>query len=79
MRLQLLPQARIDILDAIAAFEDLAEGLGERFEDELFACFGRIKSDPELFAKNSLGFRASRLDKFTAVVYFQEKNESACA
>ena len=71
MKLKLLPDARIDVLEAIESFELLSRGLGDRFEDDLFACFERIKSDHDLFAENSIGFRAIKLTLFQAVVYFQ--------
>ena len=71
MKLKLLPDARIDVLEAINSFEQLSPGLGGRFEDDLFSCFDRIKYAPNLFAKNSIGFRAAKLKRFQAVVYFQ--------
>ncbi len=71
MRLVLLPDARRDILDSIQSFDDLSIGLGGRFEDELFACFDRIKSNPDRYAENANGFRASKLNRFQAVVYFR--------
>ena len=43
-------------------------GLGEEFEDELFACFDRIKRNPEHYAENENGFRMARLKRFQAVV-----------
>ena len=71
MNLKLLPDARIDVLEAINSFEQLSPRLGDRFEDDLFSCFNRIKQAPDLFAENSLGFRAAKLKRFQAVVYFQ--------
>lgn len=59
------------MLESVDSFNTLSKGLGDRFEDELFKCFSRIKSDPELFAANSDDFRACKLSKFHAVVYFR--------
>ena len=70
MKLVLLPDARLDILDSVRSFDELSSGLGDRFDDELFACFERIKADPERYAENGNGFRAIKLNKFQAVVYF---------
>jgi plasmid stabilization system protein ParE len=71
MKLSLLPDAKMDALESIVSFNQLSPGLGEQFEDELFACFDRIKGDPDHYAENEDGFRASRLSRFRAVVYFR--------
>jgi hypothetical protein len=75
MKLSLLADARIDAFDAIDSFNKLGAGLGEEFENELFACFGRIKNDPEHFAENRDGFRLARLKRFQAVVSFKLHEE----
>ncbi len=75
MKLFLLADARIDAFDAIDSFNMLATGLGDEFEDELFACFGRIKTNPEHFAENEDGFRMARLKRFQAVVSFKLHEE----
>ena len=71
MKLSLLADARIDAFDAIDSFNMLATGLGDEFEDELFACFGRIKSNPEHFAQNEDGFRMARLKRFSGGCFVQ--------
>ena len=68
MKLSLLDDARTDAFHAIDSFNELAMGLGEEFEDELFACFDRIKRNPEHYAENENGFRMARLKRFQAVV-----------
>ena len=60
MKLSLLPDAKTDALGSIESFNQLSPGLGDKFEDELFSCFDRIKEKPELYAENEDGFRASR-------------------
>ena len=71
MNLSLLRDAKIDAFDGIDSFNQLSPGLGDEFEDELFACFARIKSNPEHYAENVDGFRAARLKRFNAVVSFR--------
>ena len=71
MKLSLLDDARTDAFHAIDSFNELAIGLGEEFEDELFACFDRIKKNPEHYAENENGFRMARLKRFQAVVSFK--------
>ena len=75
MKLSLLADARIDAFDAIDSFNMLATGLGDEFEDELFLCFRRIKTNPEHFAENEDGFRMARLKRFQAVVSFKLHEE----
>ena len=76
MKLVLLPDAKRDVLESVDSFNALSKGLGDRFEGELFECFSRIRSDPELYAANSNGFRACKLSKFQAVVYFRLESNS---
>ncbi len=71
MNLSLLRDAKIDAFDGIESFNQLSPGLGDEFEDELFACFARIKSNPQHYAESKDGFRAARLKRFNAVVSFR--------
>jgi len=64
------------VLESVESFDQVLLGLGDRFEDDLFSCFNRIKSDPDLFAVNPHGFRAAKLKRFQAVVYFQIQIDS---
>ena len=71
MKLSLLRDAKIDAYEAIESFNQLSLGLGAKFEDELFACFDRIKKNPQHYAENENGFRAARLKRFNGVVSFR--------
>ena len=71
MNLSLLDDARVDAFHAIDSFNRLSPGLGDKFEDELFACFARIKTSPDNYAENEDGFRMARLKRFQGVVSFR--------
>ena len=70
MNLVLLPIAEHDLLDGIDWFDQISIGLGDRFESEFYACIERIQENPNQFAANSTGYRAVRLKRFTAVIFF---------
>lgn len=71
MKLALLANAKLDLLEGIEWFESILKGLGDQFEFEFFKCVDRIKNGPLSFAQNESGFRACRLKRFTAIVYFR--------
>jgi hypothetical protein len=71
MKLAFLANAKLDLLEGIEWFESISEGLGDQFEFEFFKCVDRIKNGPLNFTQNESGFRACRLKRFTAVVYFR--------
>ena len=43
----------------------------EQFEAEFYRALQRIKDNPRLFPLNQTGYRACRLKRFTAVIYFR--------
>ena len=60
-----------DLLRGIAWFDRISLGLGEQFEAEFYRALQRIKDNPRLFPTNQIGYRACRLKRFTAVIYFR--------
>jgi hypothetical protein len=60
-----------DLIRGIKWFDRIALGLGDQFEIEFYDALDRIKQSPELFAANQPGYRACRLKRFTAVLYFR--------
>ena len=67
----LLPATTADFQSAFNWFEGLKAGLGSAFESEFFAALERVKSNPELFAETASGYRACRLKRFSAVLYYR--------
>ncbi len=67
----LLPETVRDLLDGIDWFDSLRSGLGDEFENEFYAALERVKTNPESFAPDHTGYRACRLKRFTAVLYYR--------
>lgn len=67
----LLPATTDDFQSAFNWFEGLKVGLGSEFEAEFFSALERVKSNPELFAESTTGYRACRLKRFSAVLYYR--------
>jgi hypothetical protein len=71
MNAKLTPETKADLLRGIAWFDRILPGLGDQFESEFYDALARIKREPLLFAANHTGYRACRLKRFTAVLYFR--------
>ncbi len=71
MNAKLTAETEADLLRAIEWFDKISLGLGDQLESEFFNSLARIKQDPDLFAANQTGYRACRLKRFTAVLYFR--------
>lgn len=67
----LLPATTADFQSAFSWFEGLKDGLGSEFEAEFYAALERVKSNPKLFAEDQSGYRACRLKRFSAVLYYR--------
>ena len=67
----LLPETVRDLLAGIDWFDSLRTGLGSEFESEFYAALRRIKASPDSFAPDHTGYRACRLKRFTAVLYYR--------
>ncbi len=71
MKARLTAHTEIDLLRAMDWFDRIAIGLGEEFLAEFYLALERVKTNPELFAADHTGYRACRLKRFTAVLYFR--------
>ena len=67
----LLPETVGDLLDGIKWFDSLRLGLGDEFEPEFYAALDRVKISPRSFAPDHTAYRACRLKRFTAVLYYR--------
>lgn len=68
-------QAQQQILDTYAYYEDLKEGLGDRFEQELDGILDRIEQNPKFFQAEDRVFRRAHLKRFPYTVYFRSRFE----
>lgn len=71
MNAKLTPETEADLLRGIEWFDRILPGLGDQFESEFYDALARIKQEPLLFAADHTGYRACRLKRFTAVLYFR--------
>jgi hypothetical protein len=71
MNAKLTAATLTDLLRGMNWFEKIAAGLGDQFEFEFYNALERVKQNPYLFALNHTGYRACRLKRFTAVLYFR--------
>jgi len=74
--LDIQPEAELDIQQAHAWHEDQQRGLGERFYDELLACFDHITADPLLRRVTYRGLRKRKLDRFPYLVFYRVAGET---
>ncbi len=71
MKAVLSRYTKSDLLAGIAWFDNIAVGLGDRFETEFYAALERVRENPDLFAPDHTEYRPCRLKRFTAVLYFR--------
>lgn len=70
MIVEFLPQARSELLDAIAYYEDESSGLGERFWAEVDAYIAWIARNHEVPRLRSGGYRRVNLNVFPYYVSY---------
>ncbi len=71
MKVKLTVETVADLLRGMNWFDRISLGLGNQFELEFYNALDRIKHSPNFFAPNHTGYRACRLKRFTAVLYFR--------
>ncbi len=67
---KILLDARLDIIGAIAWYNEQQAGLGKRFRDALTETIHAIREQPLLFAERYRGVRLAPLRKFPYLVYY---------
>ena len=67
---KLLPEARLDIVETIAWYNEQQTGLGKRFRSALAETISIIREQPLLFAERYRGVRLAPLKKFLYLVYY---------
>lgn len=70
-KVEILPEARQDILAGHAFFDRCWAGLGDEFVDEVLAAFDRIAGMPEAYGEVSEGVRAKSVKRFGYIVYYR--------
>lgn len=67
---KLLPEARLDIVETIAWYNEQQAGLGKRFRSAFTETISLIREQPLLFAGRYRGIRLAPLKKFPYHVYY---------
>jgi plasmid stabilization system protein ParE len=73
MTLELLPQATLEVAEAVSYYESQRTGLGVRFADELELAYRELVDGPERWAFLAPGFRRRSLRHFPYGVVFAVK------
>lgn len=68
---EVLPEARQDILAGREFFNECSDGLGEEFAAEVLVSLDRIAWMPEAYGEVDLGVRATSVKRFGYVVYYR--------
>jgi plasmid stabilization system protein ParE len=71
--IRLLPEARVDLADAVDWYERQRPGLGSRFFTQVQAVFNRIASNPQLYAPVYGPVRKASVRRFPYVVLYREE------
>ncbi len=74
-RLNILPQAELDVGDATAWYEEQRKGLGSELLDELDSVVKRVVESPFQFPQIKNDIRRALLHKFPYSVYLRVRNE----
>src|SRR5262245_54689209 len=69
--IEFTPQARRDVREAFAWYEDQRAGLGDRFLSHLDECFAAIEKRPELFEVVYKHYRRAIVRKFPYAVFYR--------
>jgi len=71
MRLTYIEEARAELLDAVAYYEDCCEGLGHQFDEQVQSAEDAILRHPEAWRDMGDGFRRKLLQRFPyGLVYY---------
>jgi hypothetical protein len=62
---EVLPEARLDMISGREFFEQCRAGLGVEFVAEVFATFDQIADWPEMWAEVGPGVRAKGIKRFS--------------
>lgn len=68
---EVLPEARLDIISGRDFFDRCRDGLGAEFVAEVFTTLDRIGEMPELWGEVDPGVRAATVKRFSYVVYYR--------
>ena len=65
------PEAKSDLAEAIAYYNDQRDGLGREFANRVDEAFATIEANPELFAESRRSVRMTRVRRFPYIVCYR--------
>ncbi|QEF98097.1 hypothetical protein Mal15_21440 [Stieleria maiorica] len=68
-------EVRDDLLSSMAWLDERRDGLGDELETEFFTSVSIVRDRPLSFAADHTGYRACRLRRFTAVLYYRIESD----
>jgi toxin ParE1/3/4 len=71
--IRLLPEARIDLNEAVDWYERRRRGLGSRFFAQVQAAFNRIAANPQMHAPVYGPVRKARVPRYPYIVVYREE------
>ena len=74
-RLRFQSLVAVDLREAIAWYDDIAEGLGDRFRDTVSGELDQIAANPEQFAIAAGEFRFAKVGRFPYVILFRSSGD----
>ncbi len=75
MDVRFAKEVRDDLLVSMAWLDERCVGLGDELETEFYAAVLVVQERPYSFASDHTGYRASRLRRFTAVLYYRIESD----
>ncbi len=70
---RLLPEARVEVNEAVDWYEQRRPGLGSRFFAQVQAAFNRIAANPQMYAPVYGPVRKVRVTQFPYIVLYREE------
>jgi plasmid stabilization system protein ParE len=70
-KIELLPRARKELLDAWDWYDDRWSGLGDRFMAEITKKLAQIEKTPERYVERKNGFRETKIKVFPYLIIFR--------
>lgn len=77
MKVRYARAAEADLIAAVAYYDGLASGLGDRFLDEVDSALARVASFPHAWQKLSPNTRRCRLHRFAYGLIYRVNNDEA--
>ena len=76
MKLRLIDEARLELLEAISYYKSIDSALGQRFDIEVDSGIRRISNHPQHFHLRAVGYRRINLRDFPDFISFITRKDT---